>query len=328
MVKQWTCLPLVLLLAASPGHGQALHAQAGSGAAAPATLRLGLIGKLAGYWSMWIAQREGYFEQERIDLKMTYIDTDARLTDAVLAGAVDMDPETVLVNYSANEHGADMRMFCGNQNLPFYRVLSRNTVKSLKELAGKKIGVSDKDSGVDSFVIQEWLAQWNLMPSRDYTLINSGGLANRVAALQAGAIDATPLVPPFDLRARAAGLTDLGQSTDYIKHFMFTAWSARERWLKANRPLAVAFCRAIIKGARFVKDPASKDKALRHLMDATGIDQATAAAIAEVLPATLSDGRIDRNGFAPWAKYLKAKPEDLLKLLDDSVYEEAVSSLK
>jgi len=90
----------------------------------------------------------------------------------------------------------------------------------------------------------------------------------------------------------------------------------------------VAFCRAIIKGARFVKDPASKDKALRHLMDATGIDQATAAAIAEVLPATLSDGRIDRNGFAPWAKYLKAKPEDLLKLLDDSVYEEAVSSLK
>jgi NitT/TauT family transport system substrate-binding protein len=323
-------LAVLLLLAAAPAVSYAQPAPSASpgGLREPTTLRLGLIGKLAGYWSMWAAQREGYFDQEKIVLKMTFIDTDARLTDAVLAGAVDVDPETVLVNHSANEHGADMRMFCGNQNLPFYRVLGRKGLTSLKELAGKRIGVSDKDSGVDSFVLQEWLSQWKLEPKRDYTLINAGGLANRVAALQSGAIDATALVPPFDLRAKAAGLVDLGQSTDYIKHFMFTAWSARERWLKANRPLAVAFCRAIIRGARFVKDPANKDKALAHLMDATGIDQATAAAIAEALPSTLSDGRIDRNGFAPWAKYLNVKPDDVMKLLDESVYEEALASVK
>jgi hypothetical protein len=37
---------------------------------------------------------------------------------------------------------------------------------------------------------------------------------------------------------------------------------------------------------------------------------------------------VDRDGFAPWAKYLSAKPEDLTKLLDESVYEEAVAALK
>ncbi len=292
------------------------------------TLRLGLIGKISGYWNMWIALQEGYFKAENINVTMTYIDTDARLTDALLAGSVDMDPETVFVDYSANQHGADITMFCGNQNLPFYRMLARKNLNSLSDLAGKKIGVSDKDSGVDAFVAQEWLGNKGIQ-LKDYTLINSGGLANRVAALSTGAIDATLLVPPFDLRAKGQGLNDLGVSTDTVRHFMFTAWSARKSWLKNNKTLAVAFCRAIIKGAKFLQNASNKDQAIKDLMDATGIDQPIASATYDVLPRTLSpEGSIDPEGFAPWAKFLNAKPEDIKKLLDDSYFNQAKATLK
>lgn len=292
------------------------------------TLKVGLVGKLSGYWNMWAALQEGYFKAENIDIQFDYVDTDARLTDAVLAGADSMDPETVFVDYSANQHGGDLTMFCGNQNTPFYRMLGKKGSTSLADLAGKKIGVSDKDSGIDSFVTQEWLGQKGLKPTQ-YTLTNTGGLANRVAALSSGAVDSTPLVPPFDLQTKDKGYADLGVSTDTVKHFMMTAWSARRSWLKQNSTMAVSFCRAIIKGAKFVHDPANKDRAIKDLVDATQTAPPTATATYDSLVPNLSlDGSIDTAGFAPWSKYLNAKPEDVLKLVDDTYYKRAKATLK
>ena len=319
-----------LLLAACGGGG------GGTSSSSPAsdtltsttTVNLGLIGKLSGYWPMWIAQQEGFFTAEKINLNMTYIDTDARLTDALLAGSVQMDPETVFVDYQANQHGGDISMFCGNQNNPFYRMLARNGLNSLSDLSGKKIGVSDVGTGIDSFVTQEWLGQKGLKSSQ-YSLTNAGGLANRVAALTTGAIDATPLVPPFDLQTKAKGYADLGTSNDTLKHFMFTAWSARKSWLKSNQTVAVAFCRAIAKGAEFLQKPANKDKAIQDLATATGIAPEVATATYDALPATLTkDGSIDTEGFSPWAKYLQAKTGDIQKLVDDSYYKRAKATLK
>jgi NitT/TauT family transport system substrate-binding protein len=289
-------------------------------------LKVGLVGKLSGYWDMWVALQEGYFKAENIDISFDYIDTDARLTDAVLSGSDSMDPETVFVDYQANQHGGDLKMFCGNQNTPFYRMLGQKNLTSLTDLVGKKIGVSDKDSGVDSFVTQEWLSQKGVQSSQ-YTLTNAGGLANRVAALTTGAIDATPLVPPFDLQTKAKGYSDLGVSTDTLKHFMFTAWSARQSWLNDNRAMAVSFCRAIVKGAKFLHDPANKDKSIADLVAASGVAQATAAATYDGLVPNLStDGSIDTNGFAPWSKYLNASASDIQKLVTDTYFKAAQAS--
>jgi NitT/TauT family transport system substrate-binding protein len=286
-------------------------------------LKVGLVGKLAGYWDMWVALQEGYFKAENIDISFDYIDTDARLTDAVLAGADSMDPETVFVDYQANQHGGDLTMFCGNQNTPFYRMLGKKGMTSLSELSGKKVAVSDKDSGVDSFVTQEWLGQKGIQPGQ-YTLVNAGGLANRVAALSSGAVDATPLVPPFDLQTRDKGFADLGISTDTLKHFMFTAWTARASWLKQNQAMAVSFCRAIAKGAKFLHDPANKDQSIKDLVDAAGIAQATATATYDSLVPVLStDGSIDTAGFAPWSKYLNASAADITKLVDVTYFKRA-----
>jgi NitT/TauT family transport system substrate-binding protein len=329
-------LLLVLLVAAlgtaSAGWAAQTVGSSGAGptrsAKAPVQIQIGLIGKLVGYWPMWVALQEGYFKQNLIDPHFAYVDTDARLTTAVVAGAVDLDPETVFVNYSANAHGGDLRMFCGNQNLPYYRLIARKGM-TMADIKGKvKIGVSDSASGVDAFVLREWMTKLGKVEGTDYVLFNAGGLANRVAALTAGAIGATALVPPFDSAARAAGLADLGASVDVVKPFLFTAWTAKASWLKKNRPLAEAFCRAIIRGGQFLANPANKDKAIKDLVDAGVTTQATATLSYDTVRPTLSlNGSVDRHGVAPWVKYLPkgTKLKDVTKMIDLSIWKAALA---
>lgn len=291
------------------------------------TLNLGLVGKLSGYWPFWVALEEGYFTAEKITVNITYVDTDARLTDALLANAVDMDAESPYVDYSANQNGGDLKMLASIQTLPYYRMIGRKGISSLSQLKGKKIAVSDTTTGADSFVIQYWLSQVGLNYSNgDYTLVNAGGLANRLAAVQSGAVDATALVPPYDLQAIAAGLPDLGQSTQYVKHFQWTGFTARASWLVGNKTLTVAFLRALIKGAKFLQDPTNKDRSMQDLITATGITAAQASTLYDVLPSVLTkDGSLDLAGFAPWATFLKANPSDVEKIIDTSYLKAAQS---
>jgi ABC-type nitrate/sulfonate/bicarbonate transport system substrate-binding protein len=313
---------LVLLLLALPAS---VHAQSSA-----ATVKLGLVGKLSGYWPLWTAIQGGFLERENLKLEITYIDTDARLTYALVSGGVDVVANLPFMPYTANQQGADLRLFSGLQNIPYYRMVASKDVTSMAQLKGKRIGVSEKDTGADSYVIQEWLTHFGLRLDRgDYTLVNTGGLANRVAALKAGGTEATALVPPFDLLTIAAGFNDLGQSPDVVKHFQWTTFIAKASWLKSRSADAVAFSRAIVRAARFLQDPANKARAIRHLVDGTGVKEDLATTLHGILiPLVTKDGSMDPEGLAPWAKYVKATPDDLRKLVDDTYLKQAQASAR
>jgi ABC-type nitrate/sulfonate/bicarbonate transport system substrate-binding protein len=293
-------------------------------------VKLGLVGKLSGYWPLWTAIQGGFVERENLKLDITYIDTDARLTYALVSGGVDVVANLPFMPYTANLQGSDLRLFCGLQNIPYYRMVASKDVTAMAQLKGKRLGVSEKDTGADAYVIQEWLTHFGLRLDRgDYTLVNTGGLANRVAALKAGGTDATALVPPFDLQTIAAGFNDLGQSSDVVKHFQWTIFIAKASWLKARSAEAVAFSRSIVRAAKFLQDPANKAAAIRQLVELTGVKEDLATTLYGILiPLVTKDGSMDPEGLAPWAKYVEATPEDLRKLVDDTALKQAQASAR
>lgn len=290
----------------------------------PVTLKMGLVGRLSGYWPLWAAMEEGFFDDEAITIDLTFIDTDARLTSALIGGSVDLIANTVFIANAANQQGADLRLFCGLQNLPYYRFFTQPDVTSLEDLEGKTLAVSEADTGADAFVIQEWLRPLGLEKDTNYEMTNAGGLANRLAALSSGAVDGTILVPPFDLQAIEAGFTQLGASPDAVPHFQWSAFIAKESWLQENSDTAVRFCRAIVNAAKFVQDPANADASKAALMTATELSQEDADLLYDLLvPALTPDGSLDPEGFAPWAKYMDVSEDEAKALLDDTYLQEA-----
>jgi NitT/TauT family transport system substrate-binding protein len=294
------------------------------------TVKAGMVGRLSGFWPLWTAIQGGFMEREGLKVELTFIDTDARLTYALVSGGIDMVANMPFMPYLANQQGSDLRFFCGMQNVPYYRMVANKDVTSMAQLKGKRIGVSEKDTGADAYVVQEWLTALGLRLDRgDYTLLNTGGLANRVAALKAGGTEATALVPPFDLQTIAAGFNDLGQSPEVVKHFQWAAFIAKASWLKAHSADAVAFSRAIVRAARFLQDPANKAKAIQHLVEATGVKEDLATTLYGILiPLLTKDGSMDPEGLGPWAKYVKATPEDMKKLVDDTYLKQAQAAVR
>ena len=285
-------------------------------------VKVGFVGQLAGYWPFWVAQKQGYFTANGLQLSMTYIDTDSNLTAAALSGSVNVIGEVPLVLYLANKNGGDMRMFCGMQNQPLYSFIAGKGITSLADLKGKTIAVSDVTSGSDAFVARAALAAAGLGPS-DYTLASTGAESSRVAAVKSGAVAATVVNAPFNTEAIADGLTDLGQTTSLVPHLQWTGLAATASWLSSNAGTAKKLCSSLVQGEKFLLNPANQVTAVADLQAGTGLAadsvKAQYTGVNSGLVSTFStNGSMDSAGFGTWAKLLDVSPGNLTALQDNS----------
>jgi ABC-type nitrate/sulfonate/bicarbonate transport system substrate-binding protein len=82
--------------------------------------------------------------------------------------------------------------------------LAKPPVKKLEDLRGKKVGVTRIGSTTHYFATQAF-RKIGMEAGRDYTMIQTGGAPEMLAALLSGAIDAGTLSSPLDVQAIAQG---------------------------------------------------------------------------------------------------------------------------
>jgi ABC-type nitrate/sulfonate/bicarbonate transport system substrate-binding protein len=87
--------------------------------------------------------------------------------------------------------------------------------------------------------------------------------------LLAGAIDATPLLPPTSFSAASQGYPILDDSRKYFPNFPTSGYTANVPWATAHRPLLVAFIKSVLEGVQWLYDPKNKTRALQILEEAT-----------------------------------------------------------
>lgn len=322
-----------LLLAACAGPAapvgptpaaKAAEPAAATKAPAPARVpvQIGLASKLAGHWPLWVGTQEGIFDKAGIDFSVLVVDTDSRLVQALLSNSLQLITGTVPQIQKANAAGGQMVGIAGLQNKPVYRMVGAKGMKSIKDLAGKKIGVSETEIGVDAYVARTWLAQIGIKEG-SYTLVGTGGVATRVAALSGGAVDATVLPPPADLPVIQQGFSDLGLSMSAVQHMQWTMLTANKPWIAANADTANRFLRAYVEAATWLRDPANKDKAIKHLVAETNTNAQNAALFYQQLVAEgaiSQDGGIDGEGFAVWSGFLGVPAAQLRDTVYDGQY--------
>jgi NitT/TauT family transport system substrate-binding protein len=171
---------------------------AASGSAAP----VGVPGKLNVSYSaivpmtlpVWVANDEGLFQQNGLDVNLTYIESSKGIP-AVIAGEIQVanigGPETL----SAVAGGADlMTVACESPYWPFVMQAVAG-INSMQDLKGKKIGVSNFGSASD-IATRIALEHENIDPNKDVSIIPVGSASNRIAALKSGAIQAGMSFPP------------------------------------------------------------------------------------------------------------------------------------
>jgi ABC-type nitrate/sulfonate/bicarbonate transport system substrate-binding protein len=214
---------------------------------------------------LFVAQEKGFHRDENIIVEMVPLSSGDKIAFALLSSSVEVATYTPDWFIRAIEKGAtDLKIVLGGSNVPHYSLLVPNEIQSYADLKGKRIAVSTIKAA-DTYLTKNMFAA-NGLGETDYILIQAGSSPERAAALRAGAVSGTLMVPPLDQVVVDDGkFKRLDYSANTIKRFTWKSHAIREDWARANRATLVGYIRAWVRGTRWMFDPANKEEALRLL---------------------------------------------------------------
>jgi NitT/TauT family transport system substrate-binding protein len=191
------------------------------------------------------AKERGYYRQEGLDVNFVLMPA-AIASRALIAGNVDF--ATVGGSaLTASLGGAPLRLLFSSFNRSLFWLYSRPEIADVKELRGKKIGVSSIGSGPDS-MLRDLLRSHGLQGGKDVLILAVGVDSSRYASLANNMTDAVVLSTPYNFTAQDAGFREL---VSFVKHDWVELQGCivtREATLKSNSALVDKFTLATLKG--------------------------------------------------------------------------------
>ena len=240
-------VPLVALalVSAACGGDDDDAATATSAAASPTTAAAtttspssegGAVTLKVGYsaWPGWfplaVAEQEGIFEQAGVDVELTYFADYISSLDALVAGSVDVNTQTLNDTIFGVAAGSQQRIFLTNDNSTGNdAIICDAAITTVEDLEGKAIAA--EPGVVDHFLLLQGLQDAGLTEAD----IEFSGLPTdaAAAAFAGGQFDCVGVFAPFTTQALArAGSHVLFSSKDHpgsiSDHFVATAKVAEE----------------------------------------------------------------------------------------------------
>ncbi|ANX13932.1 hypothetical protein ABE41_018120 [Fictibacillus arsenicus] len=309
------------------------------------TVKIGLLNSL-GNSSIYLGDEKGIFKKHGIKLDFKGFQSAQPISVAAQTGDIDVGSTAFTAGFFnlLTEGNSPLRIVAdGSKEWPGYNgsalMVSKNAfdngVKEIKDLKGKKIGVTQNGSSLHYMAGR--LLEKEGLNIEDVTITPMGGVGNIAAALESNQIDAGVLlstaVAPLVEKDKAKLITWVGDETKIQLSSMFYSKNMLEDEEKAKRFLA-----AYIESVRYYHDNVltAKDKNSSEYKDAIKILAERTKIPEEKIPNNLP--YIDRNAelwkedLRTWSKWynendLLEKEVDVDKVVATDLYDDALKVL-
>jgi NitT/TauT family transport system substrate-binding protein len=219
-------------------------------------------------WPAIVADRKGFFKEEGLDFDFINSGSSTRSAQQVAAGSAPIGSSSMVDTMRAIDKGANIKIFLNSLAVGTHSLVGQKGIKSVKELKGKRV----MTGGVGDITNLWWMAMAKangMDGQKDVELLFSGATTARLAALYAGAVDATMLSTPQSFKAIQDGYADLGPVAPYLGEFPMMIWHVNEDWANTHEKELLAFIRAHNKAVVYMSDPAHKQEVSQMLADAS-----------------------------------------------------------
>ena len=266
----------------------------------------------------WVAQEEGLFKTNGLDVELVHIPSTSRAIQVMLAGELQYSYMDGRNSVTAALKGADVVILAGVANRLVFSFMARPEIKSFKDMKGRRIGITRIGSSTHSVTL--WVMNHAGIKPEEYQMLQLVDVPNIFTAIVAGQVDAGALSPPTNFRARKAGLVELMDVTKEGPEYVSVAIGSTRAFVKLNEEMTRRFVRGYSEGVQFLK--ANKAAGIRAIQKYARIKDA------EILEATYGEARayienlpyVTRNGMetiigelvASEPKAKMAKPDDFL----------------
>jgi NitT/TauT family transport system substrate-binding protein len=212
-------------------------------------------------FSLVIAQKEGYFKEEGIQLELLSIRGEIAIR-TTLAGEVDFFTNAGSA-LAAAVRGVPVKLIAVFQDKPGWDMIAQPDIKSIAQLRGKNVGIMSPEGSL-AVVAREIFRKNGIDPTRDVNLVVMGGDEVRYPALQTKSIHATLFNTAMSVRAQKEGFTKLAHAGDYANLIEGGLATSSER-IKQNPEKIYRFVRAALKGLNFYV--AKRESAIKYMME-------------------------------------------------------------
>lgn len=238
-------------------------------------VRFGSVGRTAVNWPVFVAEEEGMFKAEGLDVEVTYVGNVAHVVQQLVAGSFDIAASTFDSAIRAIAKGGSAVMIGGMTTKYPYSIMVPSSVHTLADLKGKTV-ILPFPKDLLTIIWNRWVSEHGMQP-KDIDQIYDGATRNRFSALIVNAAQAAVVTQPYDFRAATMGyhkLVDLGA---YARQFGFLAIIGNRTWLQQHPAAARSYLRAVSTATDWLYDKKNRDAAIALLVKYTKVDKPVAA---------------------------------------------------
>jgi ABC-type nitrate/sulfonate/bicarbonate transport system substrate-binding protein len=179
-------------------------------------------------------------------------------------------------------------------------------VTSAQDMRGKRAGVSRL--GTESHTVIKLWARANGLHDDDITYVNAGTVAERLVALESGAVDLVPLDPPVVVVAQKRGYIFVADLAQEPVPWQREALAVPDEMLRSDPALATAILRSVSEAAYLIRSNRARfDEVQRKYIKLDDPDALGAAYRAAL------------NGWSPRGRPDPTDVQSVLETIDDEI---------
>lgn len=206
---------------------------------------------------IWVAKQEGRFKQYGLEAEYLTMNSGTLGVQTLLSNESQLLFSTGALAVTANTQGADLAIITGGFNLFAFKVVGRPDVRTVQDLRGKKISISQFGSATD-FAVQASLEKFAVDP-KQVTVLQLGASSNRLTSLINGSTEASLFTEPFATMAiKKYKMNLLLDMADAGMPYPQSCLMIKRSYLEAHRDQATRVVKALIEGLFL----AERDRAL------------------------------------------------------------------
>jgi len=245
-------------------------------------VRVASGGHILNFLPFDVAMAKGFFQEEGLDLEVTYLTGGTTTAQALLAGQVDFSLNAIDYAYKAAARGkSNLRMVALMNRVPGMVLVvdsrHRDTIQDIGDLVGKRLGVTSKGSGTH-MVLNFLLAKKGVDPQA--VTVVKAGTSTFPPALENGKIHGGIALEPFASilieQGKVQVLADLRSMQNTIEVFggpyNLAGIMTRQDIIARDPELVRRFVTAIVKALRWMSEHTPEDIAAVLLRTVTGSD--------------------------------------------------------
>jgi NitT/TauT family transport system substrate-binding protein len=198
---------------------------------------------------IWVAKDAGLFKKQGLDAEVIFFRGGQVATQALVAG----DPPIVNIGtvVQAGLQGHDVVLIASSESAYNYSVVARPGVAKIEQLKGKRLGVSGFGSASHNAALILF-KKFNLEPNKDVAVVVAGPTMERLAAVDAGRIDATILTPSEMPRARKQGLVEVYDMLDLGIEVQGNGFATSRSFIRSNREIALSALKGYVEALFYI----------------------------------------------------------------------------